>query len=151
MVIPSTPGLPLLLRTRFHALTRFPRSHTSSVSCSAHAGRSGAGFATGGSVPWCPPPGASPGPSGTKASEYRIFCRIALISCQSYLPLSIVRAFGPRFRLDLSVAPPFSLGVPHEPCRRLDLLCPPLTSAPRSDDLAVASVACGRHEADLPG
>ena len=31
------------------------------------------------------------------------------MSCQSYLPLSIVRAFGPRFRLDLSVAPPFSL------------------------------------------
>src|SRR5215831_14562148 len=151
MVIPSTPGLPLLLRTRFHALTRFPRSHTSSISCSAQAGRSGAGFATGGSVPWCPRPGASPRPTGTKASEYWMFCRVPLMSCQSYLPLSIVRAFGPRFRLDLSVAPPFSLGVPHEPCRRLDLICPLLTSAPRSDDLAVASVACGRHEADLPG
>src|SRR5712692_7882670 len=33
MVIPSTPGPPLLLRTRFHALTRFPRAHTSSISC----------------------------------------------------------------------------------------------------------------------
>src|SRR5580704_12300039 len=44
MVIPSTPGLPLLLRTRFHALSRFPRSHTSSISCSAKAGLSGAGF-----------------------------------------------------------------------------------------------------------
>src|SRR5262249_772454 len=151
MVIPSTPGLPLLLRTRFHALTRFPRSHTSSISCSAQAGRSGAGFATGGSVPWCPRPGASPRPFGTKASEYWIFCRVPLMSCQSYLPLSIVWAFGPRFRLDLSVAPPFSLGVPPEPCRQLDLICPLLTSAPRSDDLTVASVACGRHETDLPG
>ena len=44
MVIPSTPGLPLLLRTRFHALTRFPRSHTSSISCSAQAGRFGCGL-----------------------------------------------------------------------------------------------------------
>src|SRR6516162_11785752 len=45
MVIPSTPGAPLLLRTRFHALCRFSRSHTSSISCSVQAGRSGAGFA----------------------------------------------------------------------------------------------------------
>src|SRR5215831_4372663 len=113
MVIPSTPGLPLLLRTRFHALTRFPRSHTSSISCSAQAGRSGAGFATGGSVPWCSRPGASPPPAGTKASEYWIFRRIPLMSRQSYLPLPIVRAFGHRFRLGLSVAPPFGVGVPH--------------------------------------
>ena len=31
MVIPSTPGLPLFPRTRFHALSRFSRSHTSSI------------------------------------------------------------------------------------------------------------------------
>jgi len=35
------------------------------------------------------------------------------MSCQSYLPLSIVRAFGHRSRLGLSVAPPFGFGVPH--------------------------------------
>src|SRR6516225_2146420 len=35
------------------------------------------------------------------------------MSRQSYLPLPIVRAFGHRFRLGLSVAPPFGLGVPH--------------------------------------
>src|SRR5439155_15681120 len=29
------------------------------------------------------------------------------------------------------------------PCRRLDLICPLLTSALRSDDLSAASVACG--------
>ena len=36
-------------------------------------------------------------------------------------------------------------------CRQLGLICPLLTSAPWSDDLTVASVACGRHETDLPG
>src|SRR6266436_505926 len=51
---------------------------------------------------------------------------------QSYLPLLIVRAFGHRFRLGLSVAPPFGCGVPHYPCRRLGLLCLLLTPAPRS-------------------
>src|SRR6516165_6408570 len=45
--------------------------------------------------------------AGSKASEYWIFCRIPLMSRQSYLPLPIVRAFGHRFRLGLSVAPPF--------------------------------------------
>ncbi len=43
-------GLPLLLRTRFHALSRFTRSHTSSLNCSAKAGLSGAGFAINGSA-----------------------------------------------------------------------------------------------------
>lgn len=31
------------------------------------------------------------------------------MSCQSYLPLPIVRAFSHRSRLGLSVAPPFGL------------------------------------------
>jgi len=35
------------------------------------------------------------------------------MSRQSYLPLPIVRAFGHRSRLGLSVAPPFGFGVPH--------------------------------------
>jgi len=35
------------------------------------------------------------------------------MSRQSYLPLPIVQAFGPRFRLGLSVSPPFGFGVPH--------------------------------------
>ena len=43
--------------------------------------------------------------------------------------------------MGLSVAPPFGVGVPHEPRRRQDLLCPLLTSAPRSDRLTTASVA----------
>src|SRR6267143_3462260 len=107
MVIPSTPGLPLFLRTRFHALTRFSRSHTSSINCSVEAGLSDVGFATNGSVPSYPLTGVSPWSAGSKASEYWSFCRVPLMSCQSYLPLPIVRAFGHRSRLGLSVAPPF--------------------------------------------
>jgi hypothetical protein len=79
----------------------------------ARAGLWGADFATTGSVPWQPPTGVSPWCAGFKASEYWFFCRIPLMSRQSYLPLPIVRAFGHRFRLGLSVAPPFGFGVPH--------------------------------------
>ena len=50
MVIPSTPGLPWFLRTRFHALCRFSPSHTSSMRCSVTTGLSGAGFAANGSA-----------------------------------------------------------------------------------------------------
>jgi len=42
---------------------------------------------------------------------------------ESYLPLPIVPAFDQRSRLGLSVAPPFGLGVPHEPRRLPGLLC----------------------------
>ena len=50
----------MLLRTRFQALSRFSRLHTSSISCSAEAGLSGAGFATSGSAPWPRRPGLHP-------------------------------------------------------------------------------------------
>src|SRR5881392_1722201 len=68
------------------------------------------------------------------------FCRCPLMSRAAYLPFPLlplrgtVRAFDPRSRLGLSVAPPFGLGVPHEPCRRQDLLCPLLTSATQSGE-----------------
>src|SRR6516165_5537830 len=109
MVIPSTPGLPLLLRTRFHAASRFSRLHTVSISCSVQAGLSGAGFATNGSAPAQPLIGASPRPVGSRASTYWVFCRFPLMSCQYYFPLPIVRAFGDRSQRGLSVAPPFGL------------------------------------------
>src|SRR5271170_5130252 len=109
MVIPSTPGLPWFLRTRFHALWRFSPSHTSSIGCSVTAGLSGAGFATNGSALGWPLTGVSPRPCGSKASEYWVFCRFPLMSCQSYLPLPIVRAFTHRSRFGLSVSPPFGL------------------------------------------
>jgi len=108
--IPSTPGPPLFCRTRFHALSRFRWSHTSSISC-AQAGLSGVGFATSGSDPSSPLTGGSPRPVGSKASEIWFFCRFPFMSRQSYSPLSIVRAFSHRFRFRLSVAPPFGLGV----------------------------------------
>ena len=56
------------------------------------------------------------------------------------LPIT-VRAFGPRSRFGLSVGSTFRIGVPHEPCRRQDLLCPLLTSAPRSACLSASSAA----------
>src|SRR6516225_3265251 len=151
MVIPSTPALPWFRRTRFHALTRFSRLQTSSINCSVTAGFSGAGFATNGSVPWELPDGVSPRSTGSKASTYWICCRFPLMSRQAYLSLAIVRAFGHRFRLGLSVAPPFGFGVPHSPCRRLRLLRPLLTSAARSDDLSAFSVAAMATRGRSPG
>src|SRR5438046_8358236 len=81
----------------------------------------------------------SPGKASTSCSG-RFFCRCPLMSRAAYLPFPLfplrgtVRAFDPRSRLGLSVAPPFGLGVPHEPCRRQDLLCPLLTSATQSGE-----------------
>src|SRR6516164_4727312 len=73
------------------------------------------------------------------------------MSRHSYLPLPLVRAFGPRFRLGLSLAPPFGLGVPHLPCRRLGLLRPLLTSAARSGGLSAVSVAAMATRDRSPG
>src|SRR6516162_5771767 len=119
MVIPSTPALPWFRRTRFHALTRFSRLHTSSINCSVTAGLSGAGFATHGSVPWELPSGVSPRSSGSKASTYWICCRFPLMSRQAYLFLPIVRGFSDRFHLALSIVSHFGFVVPHYPSRRL--------------------------------
>src|SRR5271165_7018892 len=113
MVIPSTPGPPLFLRTRFHAVSRFSRLHASSINCSAEAGLSDVGSAADGSALGEPQGRASPSPAGSKATDQWIFCRFPFMSRQSYLPLPIVRAFSHRFRLGLSVAPPSGVGVPH--------------------------------------
>ncbi len=51
-VLAGKRGPPLFLRTCFHAVLRFSRSHTSSINCSAKAGLSGSGAAMGGSTPW---------------------------------------------------------------------------------------------------
>ena len=77
MVIPSTPGLPWFLRTRFLALWRFSPSHTFSISCSVTAGLSGTGFATNGSALGWPLTGVSPRPYGSKASEYLGFLSLS--------------------------------------------------------------------------
>jgi len=62
-----------------------------------------------GSAPGSPVIGVSPLSTGARASFRSVFCRGPLMSCQSYLPLPIVRAFIRRFRRGLSVAPPFGL------------------------------------------
>ena len=51
------------------------------------------------SVPSSPPTEGSPLPFGAKACKSRFFCRFPFMSRQSYLPLSIVQAFGCRFQL----------------------------------------------------
>ena len=103
-------------RTRCHARTRFSRSHTSSIRCVVVAGLSGSATATTGSTPGSRAIGGSPLSLSSRASSRRVFCRSPVTRCQSYLPLPIVRAFDHRFRLGLSVAPPFgwsaSLALP---------------------------------------
>jgi len=80
-------------------------------------------FATSVSVPFSVDFGASLLPSTGKASTScsgRFFCRCPLMSCAAYLfPLrGTVRAFGPRSRLGLSVAPPFGFGWDRARARR---------------------------------
>src|SRR5207248_5770773 len=100
-------------------------------------------FATSVSVPCTTAFGASLLLSVGKASTScsgRFFCRCPLMSRAAYLPFPLfplrgtVWAFEHRSRPGLSVAPPFGIGVPHEPCRRQDLLCPLLTSATQSGE-----------------
>src|SRR2546423_11065445 len=114
--------LPLLALTRCKACLQFSSSQTSSMSRSVPARLSVLRFATSVSVPFSAAFGASLLPSTGKASTScsgRFFCRCPLMSRAAYLPFPLlplrgtVRAFGPRSRLGLSVAPPFGLGVPH--------------------------------------
>ena len=109
IVLPSTPGLPLLPWTCFQAFTRLFRSHTSSISRSSRAGLSVSRFTADGSVPCWTRLGASPFDTSTKASRCWIFCRCPSMSCGPYLPLSSVRAFDHRSRLGLSVRSVFRL------------------------------------------
>src|SRR6266436_10158457 len=107
IVIPSTPGLPLLLRTRFHALSRFPRSHTSSINCSTQAGLSGTGFATSG-------PLVTANRGFTPVFWYqgqRVLELLPLSTHELPFLLATLGRSGLRssFRLGLSVAPPFGL------------------------------------------
>ena len=147
MVSPSTPGLPLFPRTRFHAVSRLLRSHTSSMSWSSAAGRSVVRFAVSGSVPWRSAAEGSPRRSGAKARRNCVcwvFCRGPLMSRESYWPLPIVRAF------DRSLRPcgpwlflPFRVSVSTEQAGGSRLLCPLLTSAFGSGHLTIPSVPRG--------
>ncbi|MGF6313358.1 hypothetical protein ABIB82_007496 [Bradyrhizobium sp. i1.8.4] len=99
MVIPSTPGLPLFLLTRFHALSRFSRSHTSSISRSVKAEFSVADFAMNGSVSRR---GFTP-VLRFQGQHLLVVLPLSIHEIPVLLALSIVRAFSHRFRLRLSV------------------------------------------------
>src|SRR5215831_7746444 len=140
-VIPSTPGLPLLAFTCRKAAFRFSRSHTASISLFVLAGFSVPLVAPDASGPSLPASRASPVSVEEKSSSIWIFCCLSSLRLMAYWPLLLVRAFGPRSRLGLSIAPPFGIRSASLACRRHDLLCPLLTSAPRSGRLSTTSVA----------
>src|ERR1017187_4028614 len=108
-VIPSTPGLPLLAFTRRNAAFRFSRSHTSSINRFVLAGFSVPFVAPDGSVPSLPASRASPVSAEEKSSSIWIFCCLSSLRLMAYWPLLLVRAFSHRFRLGLSIAPPFGI------------------------------------------
>src|SRR5215469_8778542 len=144
MVLPSTPGLPWLERTRCHACSRFSRSHTSSIRDSPVTGFSGPRFAVGDSVPSRSASGVSPRPSVMKASgscSYWIFGRLSPMSREAYWPL---QSFGPSAARSRSCEPwpflPFRASVPLERTDGFGLLCPLLTPAPGSGSLTAPSV-----------
>src|SRR5213083_2712746 len=110
MVIPSTPGPPLLLRTRFHALSRFPRSHTSSINCSAQSRAFGCWLRHG----WFGPL-VTANRGFTPAFRYqgqRVLDLLPLSTHELPVLLATLNRSGLQssFRLGLSVAPPFGLG-----------------------------------------
>ena len=87
-----------------------------------------------------------------------VFCRLLPMSRASYSPLHLLPGggapFGPsawRSRpCDLWLFLPFRASVPVERADGPRLLCPLLTSAPRSRCLAAPPVPVPRHDADLP-
>ena len=93
--MPSTPGAPLLRRTRASAFFRLPGSTTASINgCCPAAGRSGSACAVWASVPWVSGLRASPFATGSKASSNWMFCRLVRMSVAVLLTLSVVRAFA---------------------------------------------------------
>ena len=138
---PVDAGAPCCANS-FPRSSRFPRSQISSISCSAQAGLSGSDFATGGSIPWRPRPGASPRPSGSQGQRELDFLPRSAHESPVLLALS---SFGPSVIVSArpiccSAFRPWSasLALP-----TAGLLCPLLTSAPRSGGLAAPSVADG--------
>ena len=100
----------------------------------------------GDSVPSRPSFGASPVNSVTKASSTWFFCRLSPMRIASYSPClssPCGHRSGLRFRtlrLSLSVRSTFRLRSASLASPALCLLCPLLTSAPRSASLATCSV-----------
>ncbi len=113
---PPTPPCVRVRTRRFDGFMRSSRAKEERARAWA-AGRSGSTRATRTSVPSAPASRASPFATGAKASSIWIFCRMVRMSVSSYLSCL---SFGP------------------SPVARL--LCPLLTSAPRSRPLRYRSV-----------
>src|ERR1022692_5246934 len=62
-----------------------------------------------GSAPSLPASRASPISAEEKSSSICVFCCLSSLRLMAYWPLLLVRAFGHRFRLGLSIAPPFGI------------------------------------------
>src|ERR1017187_3082019 len=62
-----------------------------------------------GSAPSLPASRASPVSAEEKSSSIWVFCCLSSLRLMAYWPLLLVRAFGHRFRLGLSIAPPFGI------------------------------------------
>src|ERR1039458_3070803 len=110
-VIPSTPGLPLLAFTCRNAAFRFSRSHTASINRFVLAGFSVPLVAPDGSASSLPASRASPVSAEEKSSSIWVFCCLSSLRLMAYWPLLLVRAFGHRFRLGLSLLPLSAFGA----------------------------------------
>src|ERR1035438_7556621 len=86
---------------------QFSRSHTASINRFVLAGFSVPLIAPDDSVSSLPASRASPVSAEEKSSSIWIFCCLSSLRLMTYWPLLLVRAFGHRFRLGLSIAPPF--------------------------------------------
>jgi len=142
MVMPSTPGAPLLDRTRFHASFRLAGSATSSINLSVVLGLSGFASSRLGTTFPCRPGSASPTSPGGRRPLSGSSCRFASTAMRSYLPVS--------FHAAACAATPFapslqSVSTPSPLLRAL------LTSRRGSSPLAAASArACAQATTRSP-
>src|ERR1017187_9992909 len=67
-----------------------------------------------GSAPSLPASRASPISAEEKSSSIWVFCCLSSLRLMAYCPLLLVRAFGHRFRLGLSLLRLSAFGVPHQ-------------------------------------
>ena len=128
-VMPSIPGAPLLRCTRANAFLRLSRSTIASMHGPARPpGFRLRRFAASASVPPARTLRASPVAPSPKASSSWIFCRLANARAPPYSPF---QPFGPS-------------------AEYAGLLCPLLTSAPRSRALRRAQSGIPDTDTDLP-
>src|ERR1017187_952284 len=104
---PPTPATPPCVRS-VHGGSRRLRWHSSNKD-GMRGGFSVPAIAPDGSAPSLPASRASPVSAEEKSSSIWVFCCLSSLRLMAYWPLLLVRAFGHRFRLGLSIAPPFGI------------------------------------------